>query len=135
MFYPLVLQKVSDGYTVFIPDVPGCYSAGNTFEEALTNAKEAIVFHIEGMLEDGEDIPQPTSIEAHQANPEFAEGFFFSAVDVDLSHLLGKSEKINITLPARLIRRIDAFVAEHPQYKSRSGFLAQVATDKIFATA
>lgn len=133
MFYPLVLQKVSDGYTVFVPDVPGCYSAGDTFSEALSNAREAIAFHIEGMLEDGEDIPQPTAIEAHQANPEFAEGFLFSAIDVDLSHLLGKSEKINITLPSRLIRRIDAFVAQNPQYKSRSGFLAQVASDKVFA--
>lgn len=133
MFYPLVLQKVSDGYVVLVPDIAGCYSAGDTFAEALNNAKEAIALHIESLLEDGEEIPQATPLEAHQANPEFAEGFLFSGVDVDLSHLMGKSEKINITLPSRLIRRIDAFVAEHPEYKSRSGFLAKVATDRIFA--
>lgn len=133
MFYPVVLEKVKDGYVVIVPDVAGCYSAGDNFAQALHNAKEAIQGHIELMLEDGEEIPMPTDIEEHQNNPEFKTGFLFSGVEVELPPLLGKSEKINVTLPSRLIRKIDDFVATHPEYKNRSNFLARVATDKIFA--
>lgn len=132
MLYPICLEKVSDGYVVSVPDVPGCFSAGDTFSEAFENAKEAITFHIEGMLEDGEELPKPQNVDVHINNPEY-EDFIVSAVDVDLSHLMGKAEKINITLPALLLHKIDAFVATHPEYKSRSGFLAQLATDKLFS--
>ncbi|HHF7319064.1 type II toxin-antitoxin system HicB family antitoxin [Haemophilus influenzae] len=132
MLYPICIEKVNDGYVVSVPDVPGCFSAGDTLEEAFINAKEAIAFHIEGMLEDGEEIPQPTSLQEHVKNPEY-EGFTFSFVDVDLTHLMGKAEKINVTLPSLLIKRIDRFVATHPEYKNRSNFLAQVATNKLLA--
>lgn len=132
MFYIVCLEKVSDGYVVSVPDVPGCFSAGDTFAEALINVKEAIAFHIEGMIEDGEDVPHPQDLEVHQGNPEYA-GLLFSGVEVDLTHLMGKSEKINVTLPSLLIRRIDELVARNPVYKTRSGFLAQVATEKVFA--
>lgn len=132
MLYPICLEKVSDGYVVSVPDVPGCFSAGDTFAKAFENAKEAIAFHIEGMLEDGEDIPRPQDVEVHINNPEY-KGFIVSAVDVDLSHLMGKAEKINITVPALLLHKIDAFIASHPEYKSRSGFLAQLATDKLLS--
>lgn len=134
MLYPIAIEigDETHAFGVVVPDVPGCFSAGDTLEEAYINAQEAIAFHLEGMLEDGEEIPQPTSLVDHRNNPDF-EGFVFGVVDVDLSHLMGKAEKINVTLPSRLIRRIDAFVAQNPQYKSRSGFLAKVATDRIFA--
>lgn len=134
MLYPLAIEKVSDGYVVAVPDVPGCYSAGDTLEEALLNSRQAIESHLELLVQDGEEIPQGTSIENHRHDPDYeGHDIFFSVIDVDISHLLGKAEKINITLPSRLIRRIDAFVAQHPEYKSRSGFLAKVATDRIFA--
>lgn len=134
MLYPLAIEKVSDGYVVAVPDIDGCYSAGDTLEEALLNSRQAIEAHLGLLVEDGIDIPQATSIENHRHDPDYeGHDVFFSIIDVDLSHLLGKAEKINITLPSRLIHRIDAFVAQHPQYKSRSGFLAKVATDRIFA--
>ncbi|MBN6712053.1 type II toxin-antitoxin system HicB family antitoxin [Haemophilus haemoglobinophilus] len=134
MLYPLAIEKVSDGYVVAVPDVPGCYSAGDTIEEALLNSRQAIESHLELLVQDGIDIPQATNIENHRNDPDYeGHDIFFSVIDVDISHLLGKAEKINITLPSRLIRRIDAFVAQNPQYKSRSGFLAKVATDRIFA--
>lgn len=134
MLYPLAIEKVSDGYVVAVPDVPGCYSAGDTLEEALLNSRQAIESHLELLVQDGVEIPQGTSIENHRNDPDYeGHDIFFSVIDVDISHLLGKAEKINITLPSRLIRRIDAFVAQHPEYKSRSGFLAKVATDRIFA--
>lgn len=134
MLYPIAIQKVSDGYVVAVPDVVGCYSAGDTLEEAIDNTRQAVEAHLTLVVEDGGEIPQPSSLENHRNDPDYQEeGIFFAIIDVDLSHLMGKAEKINVTLPSRLIRRIDSFVAANPQYKSRSGFLAKVATDRIFA--
>lgn len=136
MLYPIAIEPGDEthAFGVIVPDIPGCFSAGDTLEEAYANAKEAIKFHLEGLAEDGEEIPMPTSIDNHRKNPDFTEyDMFFGFVDVDITHLLGKAEKINITMPAYLIKRIDEFVATHKEYKSRSGFLAQIAADKILA--
>ncbi len=64
------------------------------------------------------------------ADPEYA-GVVWALVDVDVTRLMGKAEKINVTLPSMLIRRIDQFVAAHPEYGSRSGFLSRVEDDKV----
>lgn len=65
-------------------------------------------------------------------NAEYA-GAVWALVDVDVTRLMGKAEKINVTLPSLLIRRIDQFVANHPEYGSRSGFLSRVAAEKILS--
>lgn len=57
----------SGGYGVYFPDVPGCISGGDNLEEAKEMAREALSLHICGMLEDGEEIPQPSE------NPEIFE--------------------------------------------------------------
>ncbi|AWX15497.1 hypothetical protein CEP48_04620 [Mergibacter septicus] len=134
MLYPIGIEMGDEkhAFSVIVPDIPGCFSAGDTLEEAFTNAKEAIAFHIAGMLEDGEEIPLPTDLQLHMNNKEY-EGFTFSVVDVDLTHLMGKTEKINITLPSLLLHKIDSFVATHPEYKNRSNFLAKIATEKVLA--
>lgn len=132
MLYPIAIEMGNEkqSYGVIVPDVEGCFSAGDTLEEAFNNAKEAISFHIETLIKDGEAIPQPTALENHKNNPEYKD-FIFALVDVDLTHLMGKTEKINVTLPSLLIRRIDEFVAKNPVYKTRSGFLAQVVSERI----
>ena len=66
-------------------------------------------------------------------NPDFA-GCTWTLVEVDILRLLGGAEKINVTLPKSLIDRIDRFVARHPAFKSRSGFLAQAALERISAS-
>ncbi|MCQ9124365.1 type II toxin-antitoxin system HicB family antitoxin [Rodentibacter caecimuris] len=133
MLYPIALEKVSDGYVVSVPDIPGCYSAGDTLDETIANVKQAISEHLELLVRDGEEVPQPTSIENHKDSEDY-EGadIIFSVIEVDISHLLGKAERINITLPAFLIKRIDDFVSVHKEYKNRSQFIAKVASDKIF---
>ena len=75
MNYPIVThkQKNSD-YGVTIPDLPGCFSAGSTMDEALAMAKEAIELHIEGLIEQGQLVPDPSPIEKHQHNPDYAGG-------------------------------------------------------------
>ena len=69
------------GYDVTVPDLPGCFSAGDTLAEALGNAKEAVECHLEGMLMDGERIPQPS------ANIKVSEGQLVGIVPVDLATL------------------------------------------------
>ncbi|OOH89521.1 hypothetical protein BMT54_06410 [Pasteurellaceae bacterium 15-036681] len=136
MLYPIAIELGDEehAYGVIVPDIPGCFSAGDTLDEAYANVKEAIMGHLELLVEDGGEIPQPTSIENHRNNPDFTEyGMFFGVVDVDITHLLGKAERINITLPAHLIKRIDDFVAVHKEFKNRSNFIARVTSDRLFS--
>nr|DAI25226.1 MAG TPA: HicB-like antitoxin [Caudoviricetes sp.] len=130
MLYPVGIEKGDQdhAYGVIVPDVPGCFSAGDTLEEAFRNAQEAIAFHIEGLIEDGEEVPLPSDLESYIENDKEYAGLTFALVDVDLTQLMGKAEKINVTLPKLLISRIDRYVASHPEYKNRSNFLAKAAT-------
>lgn len=132
MFYPIAIEAGDDkhAYGVTVPDLPGCFSAGDTLDEAIANAKEAITGHIELLVELGKDIPSVSSVGALAGNPDYA-GYTWAVVDVDVTRLLGGSEKINVTLPKSLIDRIDRCVATHPEFKSRSGFLAQAALKHI----
>lgn len=124
MFYPVIIHKDKDSdYGVTAPDLPGCISAGETYEEALAMVKEAIELHIEGLLEDGDEVPAPSSIEHLQALPEFKDGTW-ALVDIDLDTLMGPSERINITVPRRALRKIDAAAQlaglNRSQYLTRS---------------
>ncbi len=72
MRFPVVIHKdTNSDYGVTVPDLPGCFSAGSTLEEALENAEEAIECHVEAMLADGEVLPVPSSIEVYNKRVEF----------------------------------------------------------------
>lgn len=127
MFYPAVLHQEGDSaFGVIVPDLPGCFSAGDTLDEAVENATVAIDFHLEGLAEDGEEIPVAGSIDTHRNNPDYADGVWI-LVPVDLSQYLGKAQRINISLPNILVHKIDRFVDTHKEYKDRSKFLADAA--------
>lgn len=132
MFYPIAIEAGDEkhAYGVTVPDLPGCFSAGDTLDDAIANAKDAITGHIELLIELGQDIPTISTVEALAKNPDFA-GYTWALVDIDVTRLFGGSEKINVTLPKSLIERIDRCVATHPEFKSRSGFLAQAAIERI----
>ena len=57
--YLIILEKSKTGYSAYSPELPGCVSTGKTIEETRRNMKDAIVFHIEGMIEEGYEIPIP----------------------------------------------------------------------------
>ncbi len=60
MNYPVVLHKdKTSDYGVTVPDLPGCFSAGKTVDEALAMAKEAIELHLEGLTDEGQPVPRP----------------------------------------------------------------------------
>ena len=62
MRYAIVLEKTNTNYSAYVPDLPGCIATGETIEETESEIKAAIAFHIEGLIEDGLEIPKPVSI-------------------------------------------------------------------------
>ncbi|MFK8049403.1 MAG: type II toxin-antitoxin system HicB family antitoxin [Halioglobus sp.] len=121
MKYAVVVHhEEGSAYGVTVPGLAGCFSAGDSFDEAFDNVVEAIEFHLEGLAEQEMDIPRAETVDAHMDNPDFAGGTW-GFVDIDLTPYLGKTEKINVTLPSAVIRRIDA------KHKNRSRFLAEAA--------
>lgn len=131
MRFPVVIHKDRDSdYGVTVPDLPGCFSAGDSADQALTNAIEAIECHIEGLLIDGETIPQAQSIERYRTKREYSGGIW-AFVDVDLSKLSGKAKRVNITLPERILAQIDSFASKTGD--TRSGLLAHAALEYVGA--
>ncbi len=61
MRYAVILEEGENSFGVYVPDLPGCVAVGETREEALRLIQEAIEFHIEGLREDGQPIPEPSS--------------------------------------------------------------------------
>lgn len=113
-------------YGVTVPDLPGCFSAGETFDEAIERAYEAIDAHVEQLIQQGEDLPPMRSLVEHQANPDLA-GAVWVVIDAPVERYFGPAEKINITVPALLLRQIDDYARAHGE--SRSGFLTRAAQE------
>ena len=134
MQYPIAIEwgdeQTATGIT--IPDIPFAVTAGDTHEEAYEAALEVAHIRLEEMASSGDPIPMPGRIEDHRQNPEYA-GMGWGLLEIDVSPYLGKSEKVNVTLPGNLIRRIDGYVSRH-NVKSRSNFLADAAVDKLRRT-
>lgn len=134
MRYPIAIE-VGDkrhAYGVVVPDLPGCFSAGDTLEEALSNAQEAILLHLEGLLDDQKPIPKPSALASLQRKRAF-KGWTWAVVDFDLSELGDKAARINITLPQRILRAVDAHARRSGE--TRSGFLARAALDAMRKSA
>ncbi len=133
MQYPIFIHKDEDSaYGVIVPDLPGCFSAGDTIEEAIQNAKEAIECHIEGLLLDNESIPLKRPIEEHLEDPDFREGLL-AVVKVDISRISGKTIRINVSIPERFLKQIDDYTEHHGG--NRSGFLVDAALSYMSAHA
>jgi predicted RNase H-like HicB family nuclease len=127
MFYPVVIhQEKESAFGVIVPNLPGCFSAGDTLDEALENVTEAIDLHLEGLAEDGDRIPAAGSLAELKDNPDYADGVWV-LVPVDLTRYLGKAQRINISLPNLLLTKIDRFVETHKEYGDRSKFLADAS--------
>ncbi len=120
MYYVAIIHKDKDSdYGVSFPDFPGCITAGITIDEAKDMAIEVLKFHVEGMVEDGEDIPASSSLEAIMKNPDFQDGvaFLVSFTRPD------KTVRVNITLQKSDLAKIDT--AAKARGLSRSAYLAE----------
>lgn len=119
-------------FGVIVPDLPGCFSAGDTLEEAFANAVEAIDGHVAVMVEDGASLPTPAEAGFHMADPDLA-GMAWGFVEVPVEKHFGPAERINITIPARFLERMDAFA--RAEGESRSGFILRAAQAYMAAMA
>lgn len=102
--YFAVLEPVETGYSVYFPDLPGCVSYGEDFEEAQKQAADALGLHIYGMEKDGDPIPEPSKVP--QVDPETAAGYMVLPVtifpDIVKNELDNRAVKTNLTIPAWL---------------------------------
>src|SRR5258705_10565249 len=114
----LIRKDADSDFGVDFPDFPGCVSAGDTLDEARRMAQEALELHVGGMVEDGEKLPTPSRLDAIMADAENADAVAFL---VTLPGPADRTVRVKITLPERLLRRIDA------RAKNRSAFLARAA--------
>jgi predicted RNase H-like HicB family nuclease len=125
-YIALIHKEPTSAYGVSFPDLPGCVSAGDTLDEARAMAAEALAFHLEGMIEDGDTIPAPSSLEAIMSDPVNRDGV---AILVDAPAAVARAVRVNVTLPEDVLSRIDAY-ARRAGY-SRSGFLARAAVREM----
>jgi predicted RNase H-like HicB family nuclease len=130
MRYPIAIETgdAKHSFGVVVPDLPGCFSAGDTLDEAMTNAREAILLHLEGLLDESKAFPAPSLIEQLQKKRNYR-GWTWAVVEVDASELGDKAARINITLPQRILRAVDAYARK--QGETRSGFIARAALDAM----
>jgi predicted RNase H-like HicB family nuclease len=129
MKYPVYIEKdKTSDYGVTVPDLPGCFSAGSTIEEALDNAEEAILTHIEGLLLDDEPVPGPSEIGSLKRKHKKAD-YIWGLVNVDTGDLSREVLRINISLPKSILTKIDALASKEGE--SRSGFLTSAALKYI----
>jgi predicted RNase H-like HicB family nuclease len=129
-YIALIHKDEGSDYGVSFPDLPGVITAGSTLDEARAMAAEALAFHLEGVAEDGEAVPEPSSLEEIMAIAENRDGV---AVLIPAPAAEVKSVRVNITLPADVLNDIDRH-AEREGF-TRSGFLAQAAKKAMAALA
>lgn len=121
VFYPAILEKGGATYGVSFPDLPGLVSAGQTAEEALVNAHEALAGHIALMVQDGDALPGPSKVDEVVADPEIN----LVAVSLVGVTLPGRAKRVNVTLDEALLDEIDAASG------NRSRFLSDAARAEL----
>ena len=128
MRYPVAIEPGDENtaFGVVVPDLPGCFSAGDTLDEAMAGAEEAIALWIDATIDAGDAIPTPSSLDAVRLNPEFS-GWVFAVVAIDPALLDDTVERVNITLPRRVLKRLDALA--EAAGSSRSGYVAQLTLE------
>jgi predicted RNase H-like HicB family nuclease len=123
--YIAILRKEADSdFGVDFPDFPGVVTAGCTLDEARQMAVEALDLHVDGMIEDGEAVPEPSSLDVVMSDLYNRDGI---AILVDLAPKTVKAVRVNVTLPQDLIDAIDR-VSDN-----RSRFLAEAARERLRA--
>lgn len=116
-------------FGISFPDFPGCVSGGDTIDEAIRRGREALSFHVQGMVEDGDELPAPRSLTELRKDPDFREAAgdaVIVSVPVDLPC---KAVRVNISMDERLLELVDRAASASGQ--SRSAFLAAAARARI----
>lgn len=87
--YLVVIEKGESNYSAYSPDVLGCVATGKTVEETISKMKEALEFHIEGMLEDGESFPMPKTLNYYIENTdEISSDDILTHIEIELPEIV-----------------------------------------------
>lgn len=121
-YYPAVIETDDEpGFSVFFPDFPGCVSAGDSLEDAIQGAKSALAGHIDLMVEDGDKIPDASSLDRIKLDEDIE----VALVALIEANLPGRKQRYNVTLDSSLVDAIDRIS------NNRSGYLEQAAREKL----
>ena len=125
MRFPIAIEigSSTQAYGVVVPDLPGCFSAGDTLDEAMLNAEEAAAAWIDAALDSGEPIPSASELDALRDDPRFA-GWSFGVVNVAKEIFENEPARVNVSLPRRVLARLDA--QAKAAGKTRSGYIAEM---------
>ncbi len=130
MRYPIVVKpKDANGvYAVIVPDLPGCLCSGHSLEEAFKNAQEAVLGWLECEVNEGNLLPAPSRLDDLPGKQDYT-GCIFGFVDIAPSLLAKKSERINISIPTRLLHFLDELAAAEGE--TRSGYIAKMVVERV----
>lgn len=144
MKYPILIECLQDktGYQLNVPDLAGCQKKVASIDEAFLESASLIKAHLSILAEYGEAIPNASTIEHQRAlwleNNKMLVGaetllskIIWGITEFDITPYLGKSHKINVTLPELLITQIDDRVNKSSNYKTRSGFIASACLAQL----
>jgi len=143
MYYPATFAPKSDGsgrYDVTFADLPGCVSQGDSLEDALRMAQEALALHLGSMLEDGDPIPGPSTLDGARAKDKqmeqeegfaYPDGVMYQFVLADVRKPARETApvRLSISLKPAIVDRIDAMADE--MGLTRSGLIAVATRDYI----
>lgn len=126
----LIHKDADSDFGVSFPDFPGVVTAGTTLDDARAMAEEALALHIEGLVEDEEAIPEPSTLEDVMSDPDNRSGV---AILVSVKTSPAKAIRVNVTLPENVLEQIDKYAEAYGL--TRSGLLTQAAKKLITEAA
>lgn len=118
-YIAVIMKNKNSDYGVCFPDFPSCISAGKTLEEAKNMAEEALQFHVDGLIKDGEMLPKAATLDKVKMKYKKSEVFLIIPVRVKT-----KATRINITIDEKLLRKLDRYLEKHHD-ENRSAFFAK----------
>jgi predicted RNase H-like HicB family nuclease len=86
--YIVIIEKGINNYSAYSPDVSGCIATGKTLEKTITNMKSALKFHLQGMLEDGEELPQSQGFKSYMEAEEYSAGEEYIMTHIPITAVL-----------------------------------------------
>lgn len=123
MRYPVAIWEENGTYSATVPDLPGVVTEADSIDELISNIEDASLGWMEAEIDDGRNIPKPSSVEKYFKVEDYKRCIWMLA-NIDLDKLSDKVERLNICLPSRAIRRLDNMAKKAG--RSRSGFLTQI---------
>jgi predicted RNase H-like HicB family nuclease/predicted DNA binding CopG/RHH family protein len=126
-YIALIHKEPTTGFGASFPDFPGAVTVADTLENLRSEAEAVLAFHIEGMIEDGDAIPEPSTLDAVIGLKDYRDAV--AVLVVKAPDVASLSVRINVTIPDMMLKRIDRHAAK--QGLSRSGFLVRAAKKQM----